>query len=41
MLDALGIDPNAEMRALLDRHGIKDFEPGEHARLPISHGGEG
>lgn len=40
-LDALGIDPLAEMRQVMARHGIVDPWIGEHARLPIVHGTDG
>jgi hypothetical protein len=36
-LDALGIDPEAEMKAVQARYGIERFWMGEHARLSISH----
>lgn len=40
VLDALGIDPVTEMKAVLSRHGIEHFKMSEHARLLVSHGAE-
>lgn len=40
-LDALGIDPQAELKQVTARRGIADFWIGEHARLPIAHAADG